>query len=68
MEIIIGKYDDNHLGSFCKGIFKCMIPFRNLTSIKIRLRIDTTFCKREIDLIGIKGVKKLKEKGVFKGF
>jgi len=49
MEIIIGKYD--------QGFLRCLLPFRTLTAIKIRIRTDTTFCRRDIELIGVNGVR-----------
>ena len=56
IEIIIGKYDNNFCWNYVKGLFKCFIPPRNNIIIKMRVRTDTTFCRRNIDLIGVKGV------------
>lgn len=56
MEIVVGKYEEKFCLNFLKGLFKCLVPFRTLTTIKLRIKTDKTFCKRDIDLIGINGV------------
>lgn len=56
MEVIIAKSTNRFFNDFLTGCLKCLIPLKQFTAIKLRIRIDTTFCKRNIDMIGLRGV------------